>query len=102
MSDLVVPVRRATRLVGSMSGLFAACVFFSAALVFLVEPMVGKLLLPQLGGSSAVWNTTLAFFQIALLAGYGYAHLLQRLRSRRAQAVVHVAALAAAGLALPL
>ncbi|MEO6339401.1 MAG: fused MFS/spermidine synthase [Caulobacteraceae bacterium] len=102
MSDLAVSPSRATRLVGSTSGLFAACVFFSAALVFLVEPMVGKLLLPQLGGSSAVWNTTLAFFQIALLAGYAYAHLLQRLRSRTAQAALHIAVLAAAGLVLPL
>jgi SAM-dependent methyltransferase len=82
--------------------LFAVTVFASAALVFLVEPMVAKLILPLLGGSPSVWNTSLAFFQIALLAGYGYAHLLQRLKTVRTQAIVHVAALVLAGLALPL
>ena len=67
--------------------LFVLTVFTSAALVFLVQPMVAKLVLPLLGGSPSVWNTSMAFFQIALLAGYFYAHLLQRLRSVRAQAI---------------
>ena len=61
--------------------------------------MVGKLLLPLLGGSPAIWNTSLAFFQIALLAGYGYAHALQRLGSLRRQMAVHLVMLAAAALA---
>jgi hypothetical protein len=82
--------------------LFAVAVFSSAALVFLVEPMIARLVLPELGGSPSVWNTSLAFFQAALLVGYAYAHLLQRLRSLRAQAVVHLVALAAAGAVLPL
>jgi SAM-dependent methyltransferase len=82
--------------------LFVVTVFISAALVFLVEPMVAKLVLPLLGGSPAVWNTCLAFFQIALLVGYLYAHLLQRLRSVRTQAFVHLAVLLAAALVLPL
>jgi SAM-dependent methyltransferase len=82
--------------------LFAMTVFASAALVFLVEPMIAKLVLPRLGGSPSVWNTSLAFFQVALLVGYGYAHALQRLRSLRAQAVVHGAALLLAAIALPL
>jgi SAM-dependent methyltransferase len=82
--------------------LFAATVFASAALVFLVEPMVARLVLPELGGGPSVWNTSLAFFQAALLAGYGYAHLLQRLPSVRAQASVHLLALVAAGAVLPL
>ncbi|MEO8115810.1 MAG: spermidine synthase, partial [Phenylobacterium sp.] len=82
--------------------LFAVTVFASAALVFLVEPMVAKLVLPKLGGSPSVWNTSLAFFQAALLAGYLYAHLLQRLGSVRLQASVHCAALVVAALALPL
>jgi len=77
-------------------------IFTSAALIFLLEPMVAKLLLPRLGGSAAVWNTSLVFFQAALLAGYGYAHLLQRLRSLRTQALVHVAVLLGALLFLPL
>src|ERR1700744_4916027 len=82
--------------------LFAVTVFASAALVFLVEPMVAKLVLPRLGGSASVWNTSLAFFQTALLVGYAYAHALQRLKSLRAQAVVHGLVLLAAALALPL
>lgn len=82
--------------------LFALTVFTSAALVFMVQPMVAKLVLPLLGGSSSVWNTSMAFFQLALLAGYFYAHLLQRLPSVRAQAMTHVAALIVAAVALPL
>ena len=84
------------------AALFALTVFASAALVFLVEPMVAKLVLPRLGGSPSVWNTSLAFFQTALLVGYGYAHALQRLRSLRAQALAHGAALLLAALTLPL
>src|SRR5687768_18615350 len=84
------------------AALFAVTVFSSAALVFLVQPMVAKLVLPLLGGSPSVWNTSMAFFQFALLAGYFYAHLLQRLRSVRAQAIAHVIALLAAAVALPL
>jgi len=82
--------------------LFALTVFSSAALVFLVQPMVAKLVLPLLGGSPSVWNTSMAFFQLALLAGYFYAHLLQRIPSVRAQAMTHVAALVIAAVALPL
>jgi len=84
------------------AALFAATVFASAALVFLVQPMIAKLVLPLLGGSPAVWNTSVAFFQAALLVGYGYAHLLQRLRSVRAQALAHLIALLAAAVVLPL
>jgi len=85
-----------------VAGLFAAAVFASAALVFTVEPMVAKLVLPLLGGSSAVWNTSLAFFQAALLVGYLYAHLLQRVGSLRSQAFIHGAVLIAAAVVLPL
>ena len=81
---------------------YGAAVFISAALVFLVEPMAAQLVLPRLGGSPAVWNTSLAFFQLALLAGYAYAHLLQRVKSLRRQMIVHLAALATAALVLPL
>lgn len=82
--------------------LFAVTVFTSAALVFLVQPMVAKLVLPLLGGSPSVWNTSMAFFQLALLAGYFYAHLLQRIPSVRGQATAHIAALLVAAIALPL
>ena len=88
--------------VSAPAALFAVTVFASAALVFLVEPMVAKLVLPRLGGSPSVWNTSLAFFQAALLVGYAYAHALQRLRSLVAQAMVHGAVLLVAALALPL
>lgn len=87
---------------GRGQGLFAAAVFISAALVFLVEPMAAKLVLPLMGGSPAVWNTCLSFFQIALLAGYFYAHALQRVRSVRTQALIHLAVLLAAAAVLPL
>lgn len=82
--------------------LFAITTFSSAALVFLVQPMVAKLVLPLLGGSPAVWNTSMAFFQIALLVGYFYAHALQKIREVRGQIIVHCAALLVAALALPL
>ncbi len=82
--------------------LHVAAAFFSAALVFLVEPMIAQLLLPRLGGSPSVWNTSLAFFQIALLLGYAYAHLLQRIASLRRQMLAHVFVLALAALTLPL
>ena len=82
--------------------LFVMAVFTSAALVFMVEPMMAKLVLPLLGGSAAVWNTSLAFFQAALLAGYIYAHLLQRLPSMRWQIAIHLPVLALAALVLPL
>ncbi|KAK0358318.1 hypothetical protein LTR94_035914, partial [Friedmanniomyces endolithicus] len=64
--------------------------------------MTTKLVLPLLGGSPSVWNTAMVFFQAALLAGYLYAHLLQRIPSIRAQAVIHLVLLAVAALFLPL
>ncbi|MES2859829.1 MAG: fused MFS/spermidine synthase [Pseudomonadota bacterium] len=85
-----------------MPALFALAIFTSAALVFVVQPMVTKLVLPMLGGSPAVWNTAMVFFQAALLGGYAYAHALQRLKSMRGQMAVHLALLALAALFLPL
>ena len=57
-----------------MLPLFAFTLFVSATLLFLVQPMVGKMVLPSLGGSPAVWNTCMVFFQGVLLAGYAYTH----------------------------
>src|SRR6185312_9586088 len=94
--------QEAVRVTAAPSWLYAAAVFASAGLVFLVEPMVARMVLPRLGGSSAVWNTSLAFFQAALLAGYAYAHALQRLRSLKAQMAAHIVVLALAALTLPL
>jgi SAM-dependent methyltransferase len=99
MTPAAVARPRALRL---PPALFAATVFASAALVFTVEPMAAKLVLPLLGGAPAVWNTSLAFFQAALLAGYAYAHLLQRIPRLRTQAIVHGVVVAAAALVLPL
>ncbi|WP_297801668.1 fused MFS/spermidine synthase [uncultured Brevundimonas sp.] len=82
--------------------LFAVAIFTSASLVFVVQPMVTKLILPMLGGSPAVWNTAMVFFQTALLAGYLYAHLLQRVPSVRLQTLIHVGILVVAALFLPL
>ena len=82
--------------------LFAMAIFTSAALVFVVQPMVTKLVLPMLGGSPSVWNTAMVFFQTALLAGYAYAHGLQRIVSIRVQVAVHLGLLLAAALFLPL
>jgi hypothetical protein len=82
--------------------LFALTVFASAVLVFFVEPMMARLILPLLGGAAAVWNASLAFFQAALLAGYVYAHFLQRLHRVGVQVLVHLTVLLAAALCLPL
>src|SRR5438093_12941906 len=68
--------------------LYASASFFSAALLFLLEPLFGKMMLPLLGGPPAVWNTCMLFFQAVLLAGYAYAHGTSRLGPRK-QAVVH-------------
>jgi hypothetical protein len=73
---------------------FAVAVFLGAFLLFLAEPMAGKELLPQFGGAAAVWITCLVWFQVALLAGYGYAHWMARGRGRTF--AVHAALLAAA------
>ena len=81
---------------------FAVTVFVSASLVFVVQPMAAKLVLPLLGGSPSVWNAVMVFFQAALLCGYGYAHLLQRVRSLKLQISLHLTALALAALFLPL
>ena len=77
-------------------------VFFSAALIFLVQPMYAKMTTPLMGGAPAVWNVSLVCFQAALLGGYAYAHLLGRLNSLRLQVAIHATLLALAALALPL
>lgn len=73
-------------------------VFASAFLLFALELLVGKAALPRFGGTSAVWTTSLFFFQAALLAGYGYAHLVASRVPSRAQAWVHAGAVAVAAL----
>jgi hypothetical protein len=81
---------------------YAATLFFSAGLLFFVQPMVAKMVLPRLGGSPSVWNTSMCFFQAALLCGYLYAHLLATRFERRAQVLIHAGVLLAAAAFLPL
>ena len=81
---------------------FALALFSSAALIFVLQPLFARMVTPLLGGSPQVWNTSMAFFQGALLVGYLYAHLLQRVKDLRIQAIVHVLVLLAAWLVLPI
>ncbi len=82
--------------------LYAATIFLSAFLLFQVQPIIAKIILPWFGGSSAVWSTCMLFFQLALLLGYLYAHwLYQKLGGRRA-AIVHILLLAGSLATLPI
>jgi SAM-dependent methyltransferase len=89
--------RRIGRGPDRLTALFAGTIAASALLLFMVEPLVGRLALPVFGGTPAVWATTLAFFQGVLLAGYAYAHLIIRTGRRRAAAVHLVVAAVALG-----
>jgi len=82
--------------------LHAAVIFVSAFLIFLVQPLIAKQILPWFGGSAAVWTTCLLFFQTALLAGYAYAHALNRWLSLRQQAMLHSALLLVACVLMPI
>ena len=82
--------------------LFSAAVFLSAFLLFLVQPMVGRMLLPLFGGAAAVWNTCLVFYQALLLLGYLHAHALSRRFSLQRQWLFHGAILLVVLLTLPL
>jgi SAM-dependent methyltransferase len=82
--------------------LFGTTIFISAFLLFAVEPLIAKRILPWFGGSSAVWSTCLVFFQCALLAGYWYAQLLTRYSPARLPRIVHIAVLLAALAVLPI
>ncbi len=71
--------------------LFGPTIFLGAFLLFCSEPMVGKMMLPLMGGAASVWMTCLLFFQMMLLTGYGYAHVLERYATLRQQIFVHAA-----------
>ena len=81
---------------------FALAIFLGAFLLFQVQPMIAKFLLPWFGGGPGVWTTCMLFFQGCLLAGYAYAHLLSRLSSTRLQVILHVGLLLAALAFLPI
>lgn len=80
---------------------YAATIFLSSFLLFLVQPIIAKQILPWFGGSAAVWTTCLVFFQTVLLVGYGYADWTARLGARR-QAMLHVGLLALSLASLPI
>src|SRR5260370_33814933 len=81
---------------------FPPALFVSAFLLFLVQPLQARMVLPLLGGSPAVWNTCMVFFQAMLLLGYAYAHLLPSWFGTRWHALLHLAVLAAPALVLPI
>lgn len=81
--------------------LFTITLILSAFLLFSVQPLFGKLVLPLLGGSPGVWNTAMVFFQAMLLGGYAYAHLSTKYLPPRMQAALHVALLALCIVVLP-
>jgi hypothetical protein len=84
-----------------MRPLFTAAVGTSAFLLFLIQPMIAKMIVPKFGGAPAVWNTCMVFFQAMLLAGYAYAHFATSRLGVRRQAIVHVLLLALPLAALP-
>ncbi len=85
-----------------MTFLYAVTIFLSAFLLFQVQPIIAKIILPWFGGSSAVWSTCMLFFQAALLGGYLYAHGLIKKLNGRKQAMVHIGLLAVSLAVLPI
>ncbi|MFH1344896.1 MAG: fused MFS/spermidine synthase [Pseudomonadota bacterium] len=81
---------------------YTAAIFVSALLLFSVQPLFTKMVLPRLGGSPAVWSVAMVFFQSLLLGGYAYAHYLMQIRSRMLPVAIHLVLLAVALLTLPL
>src|ERR1700722_15445064 len=82
--------------------LFSTTLFLSAALSFGVEPMIGKMVLPLLGGVPAVWNTCMVFFQSTLLLGYAYAHWSTRWINSRYHAPAHLGLMLLLAAVLPI
>lgn len=81
---------------------YTLTIFLSAFLLFEVQPIIAKTILPWFGGTSAVWSTCMLFFQVVLLLGYLYAHWLNRTLKPRSQAITHMAILAASLATLPI
>ncbi len=92
------PVQKA----GSRVLLYACTIFLSAFLLFQVQPMIAKMILPWFGGTAAVWTVCMLFFQVVLLAGYGYAAWSIRNLTPRMQSIVHVSLLALSAALLPI
>jgi spermidine synthase len=82
--------------------LYAATIFLSAFLLFQVQPLIAKIILPWFGGSAAVWSAAMLFFQLVLLAGYAYAHLSIRFLKTKTQVALHAALLLVSCALLPI
>lgn len=83
-------------------GLYALTTALSAFLLFQVQPIIAKIILPWFGGAEGVWTVCLSFFQVALVLGYFYAHALTRYFTRRGQTAIHLTFLATSAIALPI
>jgi spermidine synthase len=94
-------VEGSTRSGGPVRTQFVVTIFTSSFLLFLVQPMIARLALPRLGGAPSVWNSAMLVYQLLLLAGYAYAHWLDRFTPRR-QALIHLVLLVLAGVTLPI
>jgi hypothetical protein len=99
VSSGIIPIQPLPKVIAILSGV---SIFFSAFLLFAIQPLIARFILPWFGGSSAVWTTCLLFFQLALLAGYAYAHLSTRYLRPRSQAMTHGLLLIAAIATLPI
>src|ERR1700731_3061659 len=82
--------------------IYCLTIFLSAFLLFQVQPLVGKFVLPWFGGTPSVWTTCMLFFQLCLFGGYAYAHLTTSALTPRSQSILHGVLLAAACLTLPI
>jgi hypothetical protein len=100
---MIIKIRiKAFKMTKLQTGIFTATIFVSAVLLFLVQPMFAKMILPTLGGTAAVWTTCMLFFQATLLMGYMYAHLLTKHLPFKGQIACHLALVLLAFLQLPL
>ncbi len=90
---LFLAIQHSRTAAGRVLVFFAVTLFVSATLLFFVQPMIGKMILPILGGTPAVWNTCMVFFQAMLLVGYSYTHTLSTTQPRRRQLLVQGAVL---------
>jgi hypothetical protein len=95
-------IERETTDAGLAPLLYAATLFVSALLLFSIQPMFAKMVLPKLGGAPAVWSVAMVFFQTALLAGYAYAHFLGRVLSPRRAALLHLLLIGVTAMTLPI
>jgi hypothetical protein len=89
-------------LIAAAGWLYPATTALSAALLFTLQPLFAKMLTPLMGGTPAVWNTALVFYQGALLLGYLYAHVIATRLKPRAQLLVHAAVLLIGAIFLPI